>query len=308
MKVFLKCAVLLILALTLCACGKTSGDAPNSADPAIPTFSSALAFSSVTSSAFTMTWAGSDLNTPANLLEYEVIYSMTNNITTVADAQANGTISTAWTANLLTTNFTSMSQSTTYYVAILVRDTDGNIAISSGSQSTLCSGKIMFLTSVTNGNLGGASGADATCNANKPTGFSGSTFKALLTDATTRRACYVSGNDNCSASSTGRTGWVFGANQSICTSNYATRIGTTNALSLLQITTANTLSSTATTTYTGFNSFWGSSASNCSGFTSFSGTAITGTATGTLTGSANEFIANTIPSCATAGTIYCVEQ
>lgn len=308
MKKLVACAISAILAFSLSACKKT-GDAPAvGIDPNAPSFSSPLAFSMVTSSSFTMSWVGTDATTAANLLEYEVIYSMNDNITTVADALANGTVSTAWTANLLTANYSLMSQSTPYYVSILVRDTEGNIGITTGSQSTRCSGKILFYTAVANGNLGGSAGADATCNANKPAGFAGSTFKALMTDGTARRACYTSGNDNCSASSVGRAGWVFTPSQTICTSDYTTRIGTTNALSLLQITSLNTLTSATTTTYTGFNSFWGSSFTNCSGFSTVSGTALAGTANGRLTGSTNEFISNTIPVCNTAGSIYCVEQ
>ena len=285
------------------ACEKKDGIAPG-IDPDSPTFSTPVTFSARTSTTFTVSWAATDAATSSAALEYQVIYSALDNISTIDTALLNGTVMTSWTANLLTQNFTSMSMATRYYVSIMVRDSEGHIEISSGSANTLCSGKIMFLANVASGNLGGASGADITCNGNKPAGFAASTFKALMTDGTNRRSCFISGNDNCSAVTTGRTDWPLTNSTTYCTSDYETRIGTTNTIGLITVSNPNTLSTATTNTYTGFNVAWGSSASNCSNFISTSGSGIVGSGNG----SGSNFYSISIPTCVTAGTIYCAQQ
>ena len=145
-----------------------------------PSFSTAVSFSARTASTFTATWAATDNVTVASNLSYKVVSFSSNNITTVADALANGTIVQDWTVNSLTANFSALTDSTNYYVSVLVRDTDGNTGISAGATTTLCSGKAMFLATVPNGNLGGASGADGICAAQKPAGFTSATFRRCL--------------------------------------------------------------------------------------------------------------------------------
>lgn len=298
---------LMLSSITLYSCkAKDDGTAPSTVDVNIPTFSTPVTFSSKTSTSFTISWVGTDNSTAAADLSYKVVYSGTNNITTAIDAEASGVVLMNWSTNILTANMTSLAQSTNYYVSVLAKDSEGNIGISAGSTNTLCSGKIMFLVNVPNGNFGGASGADTICNGNKPAGFAAATFKAMLTDISTRRACYVLGNDNCSGMVTGRLDWPLPASASICTTDYSARIGTTTSSALLNA-NGNTLSTVGTTTYTGFNVAWGSSATNCSNFASTGGTGIVGSANG-VTGGTNTFIASSIPSCATAGTIYCVQQ
>jgi hypothetical protein len=169
--------------------------------------------------------------------------------------------------------------------------------------TTPCSGKIIFTTAVSNGNFGGAAGADVICNANKPTGYSSSTFKALLTD-NTRRACYSAGNDNCGITGvTGRVDWVLPASSNLCTSDLRL-VGTTDSNKFIDYIYPAVLSSTATVTFTGFNVSWGQSATNCSNFASTAGTGIAGSAHVGMAG----LISYTIPNCNVAGTIYCVQQ
>lgn len=169
--------------------------------------------------------------------------------------------------------------------------------------TTPCSGKVIFTTAVASGNLGGAAGADATCAANKPTGFSGSTFKALLTD-NTRRACYSAGNDNCGiVGTTGRVDWVLPASSNLCTSDLRL-VGTTDANRFIDYIYPGVLSASATITYTGFNIAWGQSATGCTNFSTTAGTGVTASASVGMNG----FISSAIPNCTTAGTIYCVEQ
>ena len=202
------------------SCAKKTDEA--TVDLETPSFSTAVSFSARTASTFTATWAATDNVTVASNLSYKVVSSSSNNITTVADALANGTIVQDWTVNSLTANFSALTDSTNYYVSVLVRDTDGNTGISAGATTTLCSGKAMFLATVPNGNLGGASGADGICAAQKPAGFTSATFKAMLTDSGVRQACNVS---DCTAVATGRTGWVFAVSQKYCTSDYEKNIG-----------------------------------------------------------------------------------
>ena len=114
----------------------------------------------------TLTWAASDESTIKAKITYKVLYSLSDNITNVADAEANGTILQDWTINLLTADMTSLTSGTTYYAAVLARDEEGNTGISSGSATTAalpCVGKIMFLATVTNGSFGGVSSADTVC-------------------------------------------------------------------------------------------------------------------------------------------------
>jgi hypothetical protein len=291
-------------------CQKKEEDALLASSSA-PTIGTAMVFSAQSGTGFTVTWgAATDEKTAAADLKYKLVTSASDNIATAADAEANGTVVLDWTADTLTATLTSLTPSTTYYVAVLVKNEADLVAIDSGSVDTLCSGKIMFLATTTDGNFGGAAGADALCNAQKPTGFSGSTFKAMLTDGTTRRACYVSGNDNCGLShTTGRLDWVFTANETLCSSSYAKVVGTTDSEGLLSVPNTNTLSATDTSTFTGFNVAWGSSATNCAGWTTTSGTTIAGSANAKYDGRTNnDFIAASFPSCSSAGTIYCVEQ
>lgn len=63
-----------------------------------------------------------------NLLEYKVYRSLSNNITTIADMVANGTMVQDWTANISSEAVSGLTVLTTYYFNIIVRDPDGNMA------------------------------------------------------------------------------------------------------------------------------------------------------------------------------------
>lgn len=56
------------------------------------------------------------------VLQYKVVRSDSNNISTVSEAQANGTLVQDWTTDLDTVTVGSLSSGTTYYVNVLVRD------------------------------------------------------------------------------------------------------------------------------------------------------------------------------------------
>lgn len=296
--------VMAVIALATYSCVKKSKDVVT------PTFNSGLSFTAETANSMTVSWSASDDITLATDLSYKVVYSLSDNISTVGDAEANGTVLQDWTINSLTVSMTSLDPVTTYYVTVMVRDEEGNTGIVTGSATTLCAGKTIFLASVTGGNLGGPSGADTICNSQKPAGLSAATFKAMVVDLSTRRACFNTGNDNCSLlGTTGRLNWVLGASRTYCTSDYKTRVGTTNANAYLSVLNSNTLSSSTIPVYTGLNAFWGTSTENCSAFSSTVSTSQLGTPNGLENGSTqHSFITNGSGACTTVGKIYCIEQ
>jgi hypothetical protein len=191
---------------------------------------------------------------------------------------------------------------------------DQKIGIATVKTSTLCSGKRMYLATVSNGNLGGKTGADAICNAQKPSGVT--TAKAMIAynvaAPNTRTPCGntptppMSGGQNCTASNTYEFDWVFAANSAICTSDLETLVGTTNGFKTLTSVNTTALATSATTTFTGMGIYWGTTTGlDCSAWTSTSGTATVGSATSSGSG----FVSTgSFYSCASAGTIYCVEQ
>jgi hypothetical protein len=69
------------------------------------------------------TWAAAtDKVTAAAQLSYRVMYSTSNNISTPADALANGIAAIDWTPNITTASISGLNYSTTYYVAVLVKN------------------------------------------------------------------------------------------------------------------------------------------------------------------------------------------
>lgn len=297
---------LLIAALVLLtySCVKTSLDIES------PKFATPVAFSAQTANSITLTWGAKDDITKDEDISYKVVYSLSDNISTETDAEANGTVLLDWTINTLTTNMTSLSMATTYYISVLARDEKGNTAITSGSSSTLCAGKVIFLASVPNGNLGGVSGADTICTAQKPAGFTSSSFKALVVNLTTRQPCFVTGTDNCSTiGTTGRLNWVLGSSTAYCSSDYKKLVGTTNANSYMSVPLPNSLASTTIAVYTGLTNTWGISNNNCAAFSNTGGTSEFGTPNGIVSGTTQtSFISNGSGACTSAGKIYCVEQ
>lgn len=303
----------LLVLVTVVACAEKKEEA--STTPLVGT----ITISSKTASAFTVNWeAATDDTTAAADLQYKLVYSTSNNLTTSADAEANGTIVMDWTANTLTANLTSLTHSTTYYLAVLVKDADANIALQGSSTTTLCSGKRMFLATVSNGSFGGKVGGDAACATQRPGGTG--TYKAMLSDSTgvngsglpttdSRQACY----GNCEAANTYVMDWVLAANQSYCTSDYSALVGTTGATyPVLYVPVGSVLSTTPVTLFTGFNIAWANAVgSNCSNWSSTSGTFVGGTSAGTYTGQSGsrDFIAGDVfPSCSASGAVVCAEQ
>ena len=118
----------------------TSSSQATAADSTVPTAgnSGTITFNSVTTGGFTVNWTyGSDDVTATSSLQYRVYYSTSNNITTAANAQSNGTAANAWTTNINTLGISGLTPGITYYVNVLVKDAAGNIGSStSNAQAT----------------------------------------------------------------------------------------------------------------------------------------------------------------------------
>jgi hypothetical protein len=166
--------------------------------------------------------------------------------------------------------------------------------------------KQMYLVAVSNGNLGGISGADATCNANLPAGVTSA--KAMLSYESTRRACTSA---NCqSGGASEHIDWVLAANATY-TRTDGTVIGTTNSIGLLTFPLIHPVSPTTIDAYLGFTDTtsepWVEASSNfCSGWSSSSGGAV-GNA-GAMGASDVTFDFTNDLTCNTAANILCVQQ
>lgn len=111
--------------------------------------------------------------------------------------------------------------------------------------------KLVFVTSTaTTGNLGGISGADASCQAGK--GALNGTFKALLVDGISRTACTTA---NCGGGTSEHTDWVLASNKEYRRSDGTTVIGTTNANGLLPFSLSNSFATSAGW-WTGLKTDW----------------------------------------------------
>ena len=128
-----------------------------SSDVVTPTAgnSGALTASNITTSGVTINWtkATDNVSSQANL-KYLVYYSTSNNIATVANAEANGTAFGAYTSDISLKNITGLIANTTYYFNVIVRDEAGNkSAYTSISQSTLTSSDVVAPTAGNSGAL-----------------------------------------------------------------------------------------------------------------------------------------------------------
>lgn len=75
---------------------------------------------------------------PSASLSYEVRYSTSNNMSTVSDYLANGTVGAAYSVNALSATVSGLSPGTTYYIAVGAKDSAGNVSVySTLTSSTL---------------------------------------------------------------------------------------------------------------------------------------------------------------------------
>jgi len=83
------------------------------------------ASSSAMAASLNWTKATDDVTPQASLL-YEVRISKSDNIVTVATAEANGTLARGYTANLSSISISGLAKGTQYYAVVIVKDAVGN--------------------------------------------------------------------------------------------------------------------------------------------------------------------------------------
>lgn len=88
-----------------------------------PGAAGAIAVDGTSETAVTLSWTkGTDDVTPQPLLEYLVYYSLLDNISTLTDAQTNGTPYGTWQSDMDTTAIAGLSPDTTYFFNVIITD------------------------------------------------------------------------------------------------------------------------------------------------------------------------------------------
>ncbi|WP_240422192.1 fibronectin type III domain-containing protein, partial [Paenibacillus periandrae] len=86
-----------------------------------------ISTSALTSTGVTLNWAkATDTVSAQGALQYQVYRSSSNNLNTVANIEANGTALGSYTADIGTYSVTGLTESTTYYFNVIVKDEAGN--------------------------------------------------------------------------------------------------------------------------------------------------------------------------------------
>jgi hypothetical protein len=122
---------------------------------------STITASLITSTTLRLCWnKGSDDVDTQSQLQYEVRKSASNNISSVANAEANGTIAQAYTTDISCADLTGLTPLATMYFNVIIKDTSANKAVyTTVSATTLCGAtKLSFTTQPTNVVLGATLG------------------------------------------------------------------------------------------------------------------------------------------------------
>jgi large repetitive protein len=116
----------------------TTNQVPDTTAP-VPGAGGTLSFSGETAASVLVSWtAGSDDLSAASALQYQVYYSLADNIGSLSLVASNGTPFGAWEAQISSKEVTGLSPNTTYYFNVLIKDAAGNeMAYTSGSSDTL---------------------------------------------------------------------------------------------------------------------------------------------------------------------------
>ncbi|MBF0239807.1 MAG: fibronectin type III domain-containing protein, partial [SAR324 cluster bacterium] len=135
----------------------------------VPGDSGTLTISNVTTSSLTLSWTkATDNITAQSALVYKVYSSTSDNISTVSTISTNGTLRGTTTGDTVTLAITGLTSGTLYYFNVLVTDALNNSAVyTSKDKGTLMGNVYLFSGGTSAGNLGGRSGADARCVAEK---------------------------------------------------------------------------------------------------------------------------------------------
>lgn len=130
-------------------------------DKQTPAIGTSISFSNTQSTSVTINWGvASDIVTSQTDLQYKIVKDDTagTNIDTVseADAKTGEDIIKTWAANITNVNETGLSSNTTYYFAVLVKDSSGNMALYSQSsvKTQLAYTDMVTIPEVTNFSMG----------------------------------------------------------------------------------------------------------------------------------------------------------
>lgn len=167
--------------------GGGGSDSSNGANIPSPGGQGVVSFSQTSPTSLNLSWSAVDNSGSQSDFEYIVYRSTSNNISTVSQAETNGTALNSYTPGLTSLPVTGLAPATPYYFTVVVKNKSGQKAIYQMISNT----KFLYVTTASsNGNLGGLAGADATCSsdASKP---NTSTYLALIGDtvAPTRMPC-----------------------------------------------------------------------------------------------------------------------
>ncbi|QUI24801.1 fibronectin type III domain-containing protein [Vallitalea pronyensis] len=101
------------------------------ADTVAPTIgNSTLSVSSVTGNSMTLSWnKATDNMSPDTALTYQAYYSTSNNLDTISNIETNGTPFGSASADISSVDINGLSDTTTYYLNVIVTDQAGNKAM-----------------------------------------------------------------------------------------------------------------------------------------------------------------------------------
>jgi hypothetical protein len=158
----------------------------------------------------------------------------------------------------------------------------------------------IFVTANMPATFGGAAGADSICNSSSNRPSTAATYKAMLSDGSTRSA---GGGVLASQSD-----WVLKPNTTYYQADGSTVIGTTTANAVFDLTalTNGADAGSPRETFTGMTQTWADATSaNCSGWTTTSGNVAVG-----MSSQANAYLLDIQSTrlCVSSFQIYCVEQ
>jgi hypothetical protein len=219
----------------------------------------------------------------------------------VTAVEAEGTLFTTTTSVTSAIALTGLTGNTSYQLATIVSDTLGTKALYTPITQATADARLVFRLAAPNGNLGGTTGADAICQASRPTGIT--TAKALLVDGNNRIACTTA---NCGGGPGEHLDWVLAASAAY-RNEAGSAVGTTTANGIFSFSMTAGLSAAGGEWFNGFSSAknWTAANSDCTNFSTTGGVGNVGDAGSTSNSSLSIYDQN----CnRTDVYLICVEQ
>jgi hypothetical protein len=109
-------------------CSGGSGE-PSDKTPPTPGNQGVINTDDILQTSLTLTWekASDDLSTSSEL-QYRIYRSENNNIDTLTDVMSNGTPASEWNTDIDSSHVNTLSEGSTYYFNVIVKDAGGNIS------------------------------------------------------------------------------------------------------------------------------------------------------------------------------------